>query len=260
MTGYQESHEGKNDAADAGQFKKAFLRNETRDYEKAQQIAEKHSCEGEGRAKSRLPQGKTSSRPSYNFSRMLVFWVFLRPGPYIFREWDLTGPINLIQVENEYASFGNDPTYMAWISEAYPRWLTPWGENDLAHVEFTKDFSAIVAKGLSFNLYIVHGGTNFGFGEGANADRDGSGFEPVITSYDYDAPIDEAGCPAKKYYAFPNLLVSAGICKDLTVSALPPMTEFQPVKAYRIGFLWEGPGAVIVCGNTVSIKKFIHQR
>ncbi|MFT8326857.1 beta-galactosidase [Gluconobacter oxydans] len=114
----------------------------------------------------------------------------------------MAGPIRLIQVENEYASFGNDPTYMAWISEAYLGWLTHWGENALARVEFTKDFSAIVARGLSFNLYVVHGGTNFGFGAGANADRDGFGFEPVITSYGYDAPISEAGCVSRgtRYY------------------------------------------------------------
>ncbi|MBF0863356.1 MAG: beta-galactosidase [Gluconobacter potus] len=225
------------------------------------------------------------------------------------------GPIIMIQVENEYASFGNDRTYMAWIreawlqagisgpfstadglpqltekrtalsgcaigldgeddisgvknisaqdpawiSEAYPGWLTHWGENDLARVEFTKDFSAIVAKGLSFNLYVVHGGTNFGFGAGANAHRDGSGFQPVITSYDYDAPIDEAGRPTKKYYTFRNLLISAGVCKDLTVPELPPMTEFKPVKAYRAGSLWEGPGIAVVCENPVSMERALHQ-
>ncbi|WP_415518714.1 beta-galactosidase [Gluconobacter oxydans] len=81
-------------------------------------------------------------------------------------------------------------------------WLTYWGENDLARVEFTKDFSAIVAQGLSFNMYVVHGDTNFDFGAGANAHRDGSGFESVITSYDYDAPIGEAGCVSRgtRYY------------------------------------------------------------
>nr|WP_050801464.1 beta-galactosidase [Gluconobacter morbifer] len=225
------------------------------------------------------------------------------------------GPIIMIQVENEYASFGSDRIYMvwvreawiqagipgpfstadglpqlterrtnlpgcaigldgendisgtksistqdpAWISEAYPGWLTHWEDKDLARVEFTKDFSAIVAKGLSFNLYVVHGGTNFGFGAGANAHRDGSGFQPVITSYDYDAPIDEAGRPTKKYYAFRNLLIDHGDCKDLSIPEPPPMVEFEPVMAHRAGSLWEAPGATVICDTPISMERALHQ-
>ncbi len=49
----------------------------------------------------------------------------------------------------------------------------------------------------SFNFYVIHGGTNFGFTAGANSG--GKGYEPDVTSYDYDAPINEQGRPTSKY-------------------------------------------------------------
>jgi beta-galactosidase len=54
----------------------------------------------------------------------------------------------------------------------------------------------MLSRGISVNLYMVHGGTSWGFMSGAN--YDGS-YQPDISSYDYDAPIDEAGRPTKKF-------------------------------------------------------------
>ena len=42
-------------------------------------------------------------------------------------------------------------------------------------------------------LYMAHGGTNFGFYDGANIGADESDYKPNLTSYDYDAPIRESG-------------------------------------------------------------------
>ncbi len=61
---------------------------------------------------------------------------------------------------------------------------------------------------------MFHGGTNFGWMAGANY---GTRYEPDITSYDYDAPLDEAGNPTRKYYIFKNLL-----------STYLPLTETLP--------------------------------
>lgn len=47
--------------------------------------------------------------------------------------------------------------------------------------------------------YPLHGGTSFGFNSGANLDD--NRFDPCITSYDFDAPLTEAGDPTDKYYA-----------------------------------------------------------
>jgi hypothetical protein len=53
------------------------------------------------------------------------------------------------------------------------------------------------------NRYMFHGGTSFGFGSGSNIDDT---FEPCPTSYDYDAPLNEAGDPTPKYYAMRNVI------------------------------------------------------
>lgn len=51
----------------------------------------------------------------------------------------------------------------------------------------------------SVNIYMFYGGTNFGFTAGANGGE--KEFLPDITSYDYDAPLTEAGDPTAKYFA-----------------------------------------------------------
>lgn len=92
----------------------------------------------------------------------------------------------------------NQGPYM--IAEFYPGWLTHWGEGfprtrteDI--VKLTKDF---LSNGISFNYYMIHGGTNFGFTSGANYNKEHD-ILPDLTSYDYDAPISEAGWRTPKY-------------------------------------------------------------
>jgi len=45
----------------------------------------------------------------------------------------------------------------------------------------------------SFSIYMAHGGTSFGFWAGANTDASDGTYQPDVTSYDYDAAINEAG-------------------------------------------------------------------
>src|SRR5699024_10912047 len=59
--------------------------------------------------------------------------------------------------------------------------------------------------GASVNLYMAHGGTNFGFTNGAN---DKGNYRPTITSYDYDAPIAEDGTPTDKFDALQQVIRS----------------------------------------------------
>ncbi|CAL5327885.1 unnamed protein product [Camellia sinensis] len=79
--------------------------------------------------------------------------------------------------------------------EFYTGWLTHWGEN-IAKTD--ADFTAaalekILSKNGSAVLYMAHGGTNFGFYSGANTGANESDYKPDLTSYDYDAPIQETG-------------------------------------------------------------------
>ena len=203
------------------------------------------------------------------------------------------GPILMLQIENEYGSYGNDKKYLEtlrniWIknginvpfytadgatqymldagsiegaaigldsgsgdkdfeqakkknpnvpsfsSETYPGWLTHWGEkwakpdtNDLK-----KEIEYLLQHKKSFNFYVIHGGTNFGFTAGANASSPTS-YQPDITSYDYDAPINEQGQPTAKFFMLRNLISKY---VDYKISDLPkpintitiPSFEIQP--------------------------------
>jgi beta-galactosidase len=101
----------------------------------------------------------------------------------------------------------HNPNVPAFSSETYPGWLTHWKEEwqhpDTADILHQVDY--LLSHHKSFNLYVVHGGTNFGFTAGANAFSP-TQFQPDVTSYDYDAPITEQGRAAPKYYALRNLI------------------------------------------------------
>ena len=100
-----------------------------------------------------------------------------------------------------------NPKVPAFSSETYPGWLTHWSEKwarpDTA--ELKKDIEFLLKNKKSFNLYVVHGGTNFGFTAGANAFSP-TQFQPDITSYDYDAPINEQGQATPKYFILRRLI------------------------------------------------------
>lgn len=204
------------------------------------------------------------------------------------------GPLLMIQIENEYGSYGNDRNYMlalkdiwtnsgidvpfftgdgattymleagtlpgcavgldsgssdkdfdlarkmnpgvpVFSSETYPGWLTHWGENwtrpDTA--ELLSEVRYLMNNRKSFNFYVIHGGTNFGFTAGANSG--GKGYEPDLTSYDYDAPIDEQGNATPKYMAL-RKLIGSYLPKKVRLPSIPapvpvmsfPETELTP--------------------------------
>lgn len=85
-------------------------------------------------------------------------------------------------------------------SEFYPGWLTHWQEsNQRRDASVVADtLKSMLEAGASVNFYMFFGGTNFGFSAGANDWGIGT-YQADITSYDYDAPMDEAGDPTEKY-------------------------------------------------------------
>jgi beta-galactosidase len=179
------------------------------------------------------------------------------------------GPIIMVQIENEYGSFGNDKEYLRHIRETLARagfgesllytadgpaelangtlpdvlavanfgpgeakyalaalgkfepgrplmsgeywdgWFDSWGaahaRTDTA--QQIADLKWMLGQGYSVNLYMFHGGTTFGFMNGANLNSGTHGaYAPQTTSYDYDAPLDEAGRPTKKFFAFRDVI------------------------------------------------------
>ncbi|WP_321945604.1 beta-galactosidase [Paraburkholderia sp. J10-1] len=101
------------------------------------------------------------------------------------------------------------PAVPAMAGEVYPGWLTHWGEPVFAGLDY--DLSAVLTEfmrsQLSFNLYVIHGGTSFAFSAGANVDESGN-YQPDITSYDYGAPINEQGAATAKYVKYRDIIAS----------------------------------------------------
>jgi beta-galactosidase len=99
----------------------------------------------------------------------------------------------------------HQPTGPLMCSEFWDGWFDSWGGHH--HVTSARDaageLDALLRTGASVNIYMFHGGTNFGLTSGAN---DKGTYAPVVTSYDYDAPLDEAGHPTAKYWAFRDVL------------------------------------------------------
>jgi len=209
------------------------------------------------------------------------------------------GPVLMLQIENEYGSYGNDRNYLAAIkkawrnegidipfftgdgptrpmleagslpgcavgldsgydqgsfdlayemnpgvpvfsSETYPGWLTHWGENwvrpDTAGL--LKEVRFLMDTKKSFNFYVIHGGTNFGYTAGANSG--GKGYEPDITSYDYDAPINEQGLPTPKYFAL-RKLISSYLPEGKELPEIPssiPSMEIPEFKMEKFSSIW----------------------
>lgn len=90
-----------------------------------------------------------------------------------------------------------------FIAEWYPAWFDWWGtrHHTVAAEKYVGRLDSVLAAGISINMYMFHGGTTRGFMNGANC-KETTPYEPQISSYDYDAPVDEAGNATKKFMLF----------------------------------------------------------
>jgi beta-galactosidase len=90
--------------------------------------------------------------------------------------------------------------------EYWDGWFDHWGEKHQTTDanQQAQELDWILSQGYSINLYMFHGGTSFGFMNGANWDR--KNYEPDVTSYDYDSPVSESGVLTKKYFAFRDVI------------------------------------------------------
>lgn len=207
------------------------------------------------------PALKLRSSDSSYLSLVERWWgvLLLKVAPLLYNNG---GPVIMVQIENEFGSFGDDKNYLHHLvqlarrylgndiilyttdggalgnlkngsipqddvfaavdfetgsnpwpifklqkkynlpgksvplsSEFYTGWLTHWGER-IATTDATstaKALKTILCHNGSAVLYMAHGGTNFGFYNGANTGQDESDYKADLTSYDYDAPIKEHG-------------------------------------------------------------------
>ncbi|NIK33887.1 beta-galactosidase [Xanthomonas arboricola] len=130
-------------------------------------------------------------------------------------------------------------TAPVWVAEGYPGWLTHWGEDDFAKRNYAPTLQQLMAAGYSFNLYVVHGGSNFGLSAGANAEDDGSQFQPALTSYDYGAPIDEGGRATPAYMALRRIIARHSSTALPAIPQAAPRARFASVTAHPVAALWD---------------------
>lgn len=99
----------------------------------------------------------------------------------------------------------HQPTGPLMCAEFWAGWFDAWGgHHHLPSVEgAARDLDDLLAAGASVNIYMAHGGTNFGFTNGAN---DKGVYAPTVTSYDYGAPIAEDGSPTPLFHAFREVI------------------------------------------------------
>ncbi|WP_059054078.1 glycoside hydrolase family 35 protein [Paenibacillus senegalimassiliensis] len=91
------------------------------------------------------------------------------------------------------------------VMEFWIGWFDAWGDKE-HHTREAESAAAElddILKEGSVNIYMFHGGTNFGFTSGANYyDK----LSPDTTSYDYDALLTEWGDFTPKYEAFKQVI------------------------------------------------------
>ncbi|MCQ4080084.1 beta-galactosidase [Streptomyces sp. RB6PN25] len=121
-------------------------------------------------------------------------------------------------------------------------WFDHWAEQHTVRdpADAADSLRRILAAGASVNIYMAHGGTNFGTWAGANHGKplQGGVYEPTVTSYDYDAPVDERGAPAPKFFAFREVLQDYTGNEPLPEPpALPPLlapARFELTESVRL--------------------------
>jgi len=126
---------------------------------------------------------------------------------------------------------GKGPYY---IAEWYPAWFDWWGakHHTVPADQYTGRLDSVLAAGISINMYMFHGGTTRGFMNGANY-NDTAPFEPQVSSYDYDAPLDEAGNPTPKFWAFRNV-IEKHLPAGTTLPAVPPVKPTIEIPQIRL--------------------------
>lgn len=121
--------------------------------------------------------------------------------------------------------FPNTPNI---VMEYWNGWFDHWGEEHHQRdpAETAATFSEMLERGDSVNFYMFHGGTNFGFYNGANY---GDEYQPTVTSYDYDCPVSEAGDITPKFHAVRKEIAKHKDIGELILPESIPKMNYGPV-------------------------------
>jgi len=139
--------------------------------------------------------------------------------------------LDLLRLAHRSNSAGSQPRNQddaqpKMVTELWSGWFDYWGQPHarVGAQRVVEVVEQLLEAGASFNLYMFHGGSNFGFTSGAHARA--REHAPFTTSYDYDAPLSEDGRPTAKFKALKKLLRRPG-----ELDRRPPPESFVPPPA-----------------------------
>lgn len=140
-------------------------------------------------------------------------------------------------------------------SEYWSGWFDHWGRK-----HETRDAKSMVSgikdmleRNISFSLYMAHGGTTFGHWGGAN----NPSYSAMCSSYDYDAPISEAGWANSKYYELRDLLVQYSDSNQV-VPIVPdayPVIEIPTIKFKEVAGVFDNLPQFIKSENIKTMEE-----
>ena len=140
-------------------------------------------------------------------------------------------------------------------SEFYPGWFDTWGqphhtgkpENYLPNLKLMLDL------GASFSIYMAHGGTTFGLWAGCDKP-----FKPDTSSYDYDAPISEAGWATPKFFQTRELFAKYLLPGEKLPEppAANPVIQFAPVEFKEVAPVFDNLPAAVADETPRSMEKY----
>ena len=148
--------------------------------------------------------------------------------------WTLNFGVNVDVVKQFEELKKMRPDSPLMCSEFWSGWFDGWGQKHQTRPSdaMVDGIGKMLDNGISFSLYMTHGGTSFGHWAGAN----NKGYAPDCTSYDYDAPIDEQGRATEKYYKLRNLLQKYS---DKRLPDIPRPIPVIEIPAFQ--FKWHAP-------------------
>ena len=168
-----------------------------------------------------------------------------------FIDFGLTSPT----AQAEFAELAKArPNGPRMCGECWDGWFDSWGER-----HHTTDAAAqaaelkwILEQGYSVNLYMFHGGTSFGWMNGA--DMDNGKYRPDVTSYDYDAPLSESGDLTPKFYLFRDAFREATGKTPPSPPSPIPARAYAPVKLKKAASLWDSLPKPIQSDKIISME------
>ena len=147
------------------------------------------------------------------------------------------------------------PDGLHMVGEYWAGWFDKWGEehHKTDGAKEAGEYRAMLEKGYSVSLYMFHGGTTFGWMNGADSHK-GTDYHPDTTSYDYDAPLTEAGEPSYKFDLFRKAIVET---THLSLPAMPapqPRALFTIAPAVLSASLWQNLPAAVKADAPLSFE------